>query len=316
MSWLGFDIGGTRIKAGLLSDEGAELAAFAEHYDSRAGIQALEETLRMLGSRTLAASHEKLRGIGASITGPVDPASGCVYLPGKVEGLGGHPTVPFLSGAFAAPCIADNDGALACFAEWKAGAGRGVDNLVVLTLGTGIGSGVIIDGKPLKGGGFLRGLQAGHFVIDVDGPLCLTGAHGTGESIATITALINSARDHLLRGIPSSLDPATLDFPAFVEALKAGDRLANEVFDCWFRGFSAVALNAYLAYVPDRILLAGGPVAAADLFLSRLKETLERNAFRYPPDKPIDIRCAELGERAGWIGAAIFARETFTQTKT
>jgi glucokinase len=261
----------------------------------------------------------QLSAIGAAITGPVDPERGCVHLPGKIRGLDRHATVPYLTRRWGVPAIADNDGRAACFAEWKLGVGRGVENLVLFTLGTGIGSGVVLDGRLLTDRHFQRGTQCGHMVIDVHGPLCLTGAYGTGESIASITAMVSSVRDHLARGIQSPLSqvpPHDISFPHVIEAVRNGDKLATELFDRWLRLFSLVALNAFYAYTPDRIVLAGGPVKAADLLIPRLKSLLEQQAFRVPVDRPIDVAAAELGEDAGWVGAALLASERYGGVKS
>ncbi|HYD84407.1 MAG TPA: ROK family protein, partial [Opitutus sp.] len=199
--WIGLDIGGTRLKGGAFDDHGRVIARDIEPTRPQQSHAALERQLNALVSRLLrTAKTNTPAGIGAAITGPVDPERGCVYLPGKIAGLDRHATVPFLSKRWRAPAIADNDGRLACYAEWRAGAGRGVDNLVVFTLGTGIGSGVVLDGRLLTDRRHMRGTQCGHLVIEVGGPRCLTGARGTGESLASVTALVNSVRDALARG--------------------------------------------------------------------------------------------------------------------
>jgi glucokinase len=253
-------------------------------------------------------------GIGLSLSGPVDPQRGCVYLPGKFKNLAGHPTVAYLKKRYRVHVTADNDGRLSCLAEWKLGAGRGAKNLVLLTLGTGIGSGVVLKGVLLNDRSFLLGTQCGHMIIREGGPRCLTLARGTGESICSTTALINAVRDHLARGIPSQLDevpPDQINFERIVRAVENGDALARELFEEWTRHFSQVLLNAFYAYLPDRIVLSGGPVAAAPLFLKPMEKFLNQNAFRYPPRRRVVIVKALLGDNAGWAGAALQAQLRF-----
>jgi glucokinase len=212
------------------------------------------------------------------------------------------------------PVWAENDGRLACYAEWRAGAGRGVDNLLVFTLGTGIGSGVVLDGRLLTDRHFLRGTQCGHMVIDIDGPRCLTGARGTGESLASITALVQDVRAHVARGLPTTLAGRAvheIGFPDIVSAVRRKDRIGTEVFERWIDRFSATILNAFYAYTPDLILLAGGPTRAAGIFLRKLEARLNATAFRVPVDYRIPLRIAKLGEDASWFGAALFVRERF-----
>jgi glucokinase len=313
--WIGLDIGGTRLKGGALDARGRVIARDVEPTCPRQSHAALERQLNALIARLLrAACAPSPAGIGAAITGPVDPARGCVYLPGKILGLDRHLTVPFLKKRWHAPVIADNDGRLACYAEWKAGAGRGVENLVVFTLGTGIGSCVVLDGRVLTDRHFLRGTQCGHFVINHNGPLCLTGARGTGESVASVTALVHEVRGALARGQATSLGaaaPADVHFPQIAEAVRARDPVVLDIFDRWLDRFAAVLLNGFYAYTPELILLAGGPTKAADILLKPLAARLNATAFRVPVGYKIPLRLATLGEDAGWRGGALFAREKF-----
>ncbi len=319
MSWIGLDIGGTRLKGGLLDDRGRIVARDTEATRPGQSLRALERQLDHLVGRLLKESKAPLRGLGAAITGPVDPEIGCVYLPGKIRGLDRHRTVPYLRRRWQVPAMADNDGRLACFAEWRAGAGRGVDDLVVFTLGTGIGSGVVLDGRLLADRHFLRGTQCGHMIIDLHGPRCLTGPQGTGESLASVTALVQLVRDHVARGLTTTLNKMPTDeilFPDIVAAVRRRDRVIRELFDRWLDRFTAVLLNAYYAYTPELILLAGGPTQAADVFLKQLQERLNASAFRVPVGYRIPIRIAKFGEDAGWVGAALRAREMFNPEQT
>lgn len=310
---IGLDIGGTRLKGGAIDASGNVLTRAVEPTLSGQPLSALEKQLDALVVRLVTAAGGSLAGIGVSITGPVDPDVGCVYLPGKVRGLDRHKTVPYLQRRWGVPVTADNDGRLACYAEWKAGAGRGVDNLVVFTLGTGIGSGVVLDGRLLTDRHFQRGTQCGHFVIDVNGPRCLTGARGTGESLASVTALVQDVRTHLARGLsldfPGDKPAHEIGFPDIVAGLGRKDPIIVEIFDRWLDRFSAVLLNAYYAYTPELILLAGGPTKAATHFLAPLEQRLNAAAFRVPVGYRIPLCVAQLGEDAGWIGAALRLQE-------
>ena len=306
---IGLDIGGTRLKGGVLDAAGKVLARAVEPTVPGQPLRAFEKQLDALVSRLISETGGMLGGIGVSITGPVDPDIGCVYLPGKIRGLDQHKTVPYLRKRWKVPVTADNDGRLACYAEWKAGAGRGVDNLLVLTLGTGIGSGVVLDGRLLTDRHFQRGTQCGHTVIDINGPRCLTGAYGTGESLASVTALVHEIRSHAARGVTMNLPEEDIDFQNIVTALRGNDPIVTEIFDRWLDRFAAVLLNAFYAYTPDLILLAGGPTKASSLFLKKLTKRLESTAFRFPVGYRIPLRVAALGEDAGWIGAALRVKE-------
>jgi glucokinase len=316
--WLGIDVGGTRIKAGALSSSGKVLKRHIEFTRTREGMKAFEKQLDDMIENFTKQMGFKPEAIGLGLSGAIDPKCGCVYLPGKIRGLSTHKTVPYLEKKHRIPVIADNDGRLACLAEWKLGAGRKTNNLLVLTLGTGIGSGVVLNGSLLSDRYFQLGTQCGHLVIQKGGPLCLTRARGTGESLCSITALLNSIKDHLIRGIPSILDRyprEELNFEKVVMAIKNKDALAIEIFNQWIENFGHVLLNAYYAYVPDRIVLGGGAAAASYLFLKPLTRFLEANAFRFPTQYPIHITKAQLGEDAGMMGAALQAQIKFSNHK-
>ena len=308
--WVGLDIGGTRLKGGAIDSRGRVRARAVVATKPGQSMSAFERQLDTLVARLVREARGMLAGIGAAITGPVDPNLGCVYLPGKIRGLDRHRTIPYLRRRWRVPAIGDNDGRAACYAEWKVGAGRGTDNLVVLTLGTGIGSGVVLDGRLLTDRHLQRGTQCGHFIIDVDGPRCLTGTRGTGESLASVTALVQQVRDACARGLPTSLTVLPADnvcFPQVADAVRKGDPIVTEIFERWLDRFGAVLLNSYYAYTPDFILLAGGPTKAADILLPPLLRRLNQ-AFRVPPGHPLPLRLARLGEEAGWRGAALLIR--------
>lgn len=311
-AWIGLDLGGTRLKGGVIDAAGRIVASEVEETRPGQSLRALERQLDAVVGRLHRRVSGRLAGIGAAITGPVDPEVGCVYLPGKIRGLDRHRTVPYLRRRWRVPVVADNDGRLACFAEWRVGAGQGVDNLLVVTLGTGIGSGVVLDSRLLTDRHFQRGTQCGHMIIDLDGPRCLTGAAGTGESVASVTALVQTARDHVARGLDTvlgALAPSEITFPAIVAAVRRKDRVAVELFERWLDRFAAVLLNSYYAYAPDLILLAGGPVQAAPLFLRPLEKRINASAFVVPVGRRIPLRAAKLGSDAGWVGGALWARE-------
>ncbi len=308
--WIGLDIGGTRLKGGAIDAHGRVRARAVVATQPGQSMAAFERQLDALVGRLVRDARGTLAGIGAAITGPVDPAIGCVHLPGKIRGLDRHRTIPYLRRRWRVPAVGDNDGRAACFAEWQAGAGRGCDNLVVLTLGTGIGSGVVLDGRLLTDRHLQRGTQCGHFIIDVNGPRCLTGTRGTGESLASVTALVQQVRDACARGLPTTLATLALEevrFPQVADAVRAGDPIVTEIFERWLDRFGVVLLNSYYAYTPDLILLAGGPTKAADILLPPLRRRLAQ-AFRVPPGYPLPLRLARLGEEAGWRGAALLSR--------
>ncbi len=308
---IGFDIGGTRVKCGAVTAEGKVLARRVVSTRPEAGPEALLSMLatQVEGIRT--DIEGDLIGVGLGLSGAVDPDLGAVCLPGKFKDLEGFPIVPGLATVAGVPVAADNDARLVLLAERRFGLAAGRGWVVSLTIGTGLGSGVILDGKVLRDPHLQFGTQLGHIVIQADGgKLCLTRAHGTGESLCSATALAMGVRDGLQRGIPSVLsdryfaDPQSVDFSAVIEGVEAGDRLCLHEMEAWRRRLGWVMVNAVHAYAPELIIIGGGGAHAWRHFLEFLRDHVNAHTFRYPPGEPVAIEVSNLLEDAGFLGAA------------
>ncbi|MEM7576040.1 MAG: ROK family protein [Planctomycetota bacterium] len=307
---IGIDIGGTRLKCGAVNESGKVLAHDVAPSEASSGIRQLLPAIK----RTVAGFRKKFGepcGVGLALTGVVDPEVGVVYLPGKFKGLEGFEIVPKLRQALKLPVLADNDGQLAMLAERRFGDARKLDWAVTLTLGTGVGSGVLLDGRVLRDPSFLFGTQIGHSVLqNYGGKTCLTTARGTGETLCSCTALALSVRDGLQRGIPSTLterywkDAHAIDFHSVIDAVRAGDELCVEEFDRWVGNLECLLVTAAHAYTPRKIILGGGGVHAADLFLPRLQRFVHRHTFRYPARRRLPVVVSSLTDRVGLLGAA------------
>jgi len=314
---IGLDWGGTRVKIGAVAPDGALLDVDAFDRPRQATIDANVAVLLDAVANLVERMGAKPRGMGLALTGPVDPDSGVVHLPGKIQGLEGYPLVRAFRDRFDIPVRAENDGKVALFAERAYGKMHDVDWGALLTLGTGVGSGVLLEGRIPDDPRFLFGTQAGHLVIDAShDALCLTGARGTGEQLCSATALALAVRDGLHRGIPSVLaerywnDPASIDFEAVIrEGVEAGDRLCCDALERWTRRLGWLVVSVVHAYAARCVVLAGGATAAADHFMDALREHVDAHAFRYPPDAPIPVLASELGGNAGVLGAATLIRE-------
>jgi len=175
----------------------------------------------------------------------------------------------------------------------------------------------MLDGRILADPRFLFGAQIGHLVIDAShDQLCLTGARGTGEILASATALALAVRSGLQRGIPSTLsddywrDPHSIDFKAVIErGVACDDRLCVDELRRWTRALGWVVVNAIHAYSPEVVILTGGATAASKYFLDELRAHVNAHIFRYPPGEPVPIVVSQLGDHAGVCGAAMMVRE-------
>jgi glucokinase len=313
---IAFDIGGTRIKYGIVSTDGELIKSDTISSQTNSGPESLFTTLSVCIDEIKASSPHELIAIGLGLTGAVDPDCGVVLLPGKFKRLEGFPLVPLLKQHLNIPVFADNDGRLAVYAEKYYGSARNKNWAVIITLGTGVGSGVIIDGKILIDPHLMFGTQLGHLIINKDDrQTCLTGNAGTGEIFCSATALALQVRNAIQRGVPSLLtndywsNPFSIDFHSVIDACRLGDKLCNTELNVWIDNLSVVLINAVHCYAPEIIILSGGATLASDLFLDRLKAIVNKQVFRYPRNEPVEIVISEMQEYAGVWGAAAMTME-------
>lgn len=312
-----FDAGGTRLKIVVTDAEGQVIKTFHTASNANRGADVLFETIVSTVEKIKQEFGTELLGIGLSLSGVIDPEKGVVLLPGKFKLLEGYPIVEKLRSTFSIPVIADNDGRLAVYAEKHFGLAKDINWAVALTIGTGVGSGVIVDGKILTNQFFQFGTQVGHIIINSDSDkYCLTRNYGTGETLCSATALVLQVRGAIQRGIPSILsdeyflNPAAIDFEKIIAACRTGDKLCLRELDNWSNYLTTMIVNAIHAYSPEIIILSGGATLAADLFLDKIQGKVNKQAFRYPVNEPIPIRISNIQEYASALGAAAFLKNS------
>jgi len=314
--WLGFDIGGTRTKSGVVSDDGTVSHARME--------ETTHETFELLWERMLAYADQAvardgldgLRGAGIAAPGLVDPGFGVRNLPGKVPGIEGFPLRERLEAHLGVPVRCINDGAAATLAEWRFGVAQGCEDVVGLTIGTGIGAGAIIGGRLLATRNLAGGVSFGHATIRTGGRTCLCGNVGCAETLVSANAVVGRMRDYVARKVPSTItdayerEPGRITFKTLVEGVDAGDDVAMEIMRHFCRDLGATIVTAIHAYDPEVVVLAGGPMAQADHFLPQVQSYVDRYAFRYPKERPIPILRAERSDHAGVLGAVARVMQT------
>lgn len=307
--WLGVDIGGTRTKLGIVNAEGGVRRAEV--------LATTHEPFRVIWERILAyaiaACDEEgaagLRGIGIAAPGIVEPGFGVRNLPGKVQGIEDFPLRARLEERFEVPVRCVNDGAAATLAEWCFGAARGHPDVVGMTIGTGVGVGVVIGGQLLVSRHLGAGISFGHATIETGGRTCLCGNIGCAETLVSANAVVGRMRDAVARKVPSTItvryeqDPAAITFGALVNAVELGDRVGLEIMAAFQRDLGATVVTAIHAYDPELVVLAGGPMAAAGHFLPQVQAYVDRYAFRYPKDRIVPVVRAERSDHAGVLGA-------------
>ncbi|MGZ8763556.1 MAG: ROK family protein [Acidimicrobiia bacterium] len=307
---IGADIGGTNVRVAVVAADGVEVARRLAPSPSDDWDAMREQLLALVAA--LRTEHD-IAAVGIGAAGMVD-RDGVIHYAPNVRGFLGTPVQAEIAAGTGLPTIVDNDANAAALGELTHGAARGVRDALVITLGTGIGGGIVSDGRVLRGAhGFAA--EVGHFTVDPNGPLCACGEIGHWEAVASGTALGRLARAAARLGdAPAVLkvaggDPEAVFGKHVTEAARAGAADALALID---RYAAAVAVGFVgLANIldPEIIVVSGGLIDDGDLLLGPVREAFDGHVegarFRPTPR----IVAAELGGRAGTIGAATLARE-------
>ena len=303
---IGIDLGGTNIAVGvvdeqqhIVSESSCPTDAMRPYIDVIADmIAAVEEALLAAG---LTAADCASIGIGAP--GNCDSARGVVV---RAYNLGWFnvPICELLQKHFGIPVRLSNDANVAALAETVAGAAVGCKNLVLITLGTGVGGGIIIDGK-IYAGMRSAGAELGHSLLVLDGEPCTCGRNGCWEAYASATALIRqgkrAAKEH-----PASLladVKAMMGVDIFTCADK-GDAVAQQVVDRWCEYVAAGLTDIVNTLAPEKILIGGGISGQGERILEPMRKYIAAHCFGQQDGAIPELRCATLGNKAGIIGAA------------
>jgi glucokinase len=293
---IGVDLGGTKIAAGVIDRRGAivsRLEVPTPTDSERALVGALEDIVGSLVG-------EDVSAIGLGVPSTVDQKTGRAVLSVNIP-LQDEPLRDLMSNRFGLPCGIDNDGNAAAIAEWQVGAGRGTRHMIMLTLGTGVGGGLILDGRPYRGA-VGAAAELGHVVVEFEGRPCqgLCRGHGHIEAYATGVAASRDAAEALGEGA---------DARVLLERAKAEDPVALEVLDGIARRLGATMGSLVNIFNPEVIVIGGGwGKAACDFLLGTVREAMLREALS-PGRELVRIVPAELGSDAGLVGAGFVAFE-------
>jgi glucokinase len=306
---IGIDLGGTKMLLGVLDGDSNVVWESREASTGQTEEELVELLVREIGEARAARADVAAVGLGipATIDHDRGTAISAVNLP-----LDDLPIRDLVSDRTGLPAFVDNDANVAALAEHLYGAARGADNAVLLTIGTGIGGGLILGGEVYRGA-HGAGAELGHTVIDLDGPECQGNCPGRGcvETLASGTALGREGRDAAERE-PGSLlgrmlaDGHQIDGKAVTEAALNGDSVARGVFELVGRRLGAALASFANIFEPEVIVIGGGVIAAGDLLLEPARRELQARAL--PPMNRTPVVAAELGSDAGMIGAAAMAR--------
>jgi len=310
---LGIDLGGTTFGIGLVEAGGRLVAGASRPTPTESAEQiytALAETGRDLLDRQ---GNPPLAGVGIGVPGKVSPQTGAVLRCPNLDALDGSNAGEALSRAFGVPARVANDAFCATLAELRYGAGREVENLLMLTLGTGIGGGVALNNRVMRGPRQLMG-EIGHMTIVPRGRRCGCGSFGCLEAMAAKQAMIDMAVERLQTGRPSLIDELTggndeAITPAIIaQAAQQGDRVAQRVVDQTGHYIGLAICNAILLVDPDLVVIGGGIAATGELLFEAIRRTV-RHVGVFAQFDVAKIVPAALGNEAGIYGAAALVWE-------
>jgi glucokinase len=297
---IGFDIGGTFVKAGRLSPEGRAEREEQLPTPSQEGPEALVRVIDAL-FRVLNPEGADL-SVGVGCAGLIDAGRGLVRTSPNLPLWKDVPLADLLAGPLGVRPAFLNDANAFTLAEWCLGAARGASSAVALTLGTGVGGGLVLDGRLWTGRNGFAG-EIGHVPLMADGPLCACGARGCLEALVGASAIARRY-DKLAGGGASGPAGKGITPRGIAERARAGDAAALSAFAETGR-YLGLALRGVVHLVdPDVLVVGGGISGAADLFLPAARDAMRENLM-HPPELAPEIRPAALGAAAGWIGAAL-----------
>jgi len=292
------DIGGTKIAVGVVDDEGRLHSRAEAPTDPEGGYSnALDRTIKML-RRVAAQASAEIRGIGIGSTGPVDPVTGEIGEVNFFPQWRGENPVRDLERAFGVSVAIENDADAAALGEAAWGAGRKKSPLVYVTVGTGIGVGIIIDGRVYRGIGGAHP-EIGHHVVDPSGPPCVCGFSGCWESLAAGPAMVG----WLERNAPADYPRTGLTAKKVCESAKQGDPWALRAVAHETRYLGLGLANLVTMFVPEVIVLSGSVMKSASLFLDGIRQTIA-SSCGFVPHAQTELALASLGEDSNLIGAA------------
>jgi glucokinase len=313
--YVGLDVGGTAMKAGVVDDAGRPLSTVSLPTEAQRGqehgLGRMCETIRA-AVRAAGLSLDQIAAIGVATPGTMDIPAGLILDPHNLKPWRNVPVRSHIQAAFGLLAAFQNDANAAALGEHWVGAGQGVHSMVLFTLGTGVGGGIVIGDLVLEGE-HSHGAELGHMKIETTNPRsCGCGGRGCLEAYASAPAVVARAREAMERvgGWSALWSHDDLTAKDVFDAAAGGDLLAGAVVEETAFYLAVGAANAMLFVDPDVVVFGGGMIAAGESFLERIRRhvralTLPVSAAR------TEVRYARLGGDAGFIGAAACARKLY-----
>ncbi len=313
---VGQDIGGTKLAVVIADQDGDILHKIRRPTEAERGPEAVVASLVEMSREAMSlasATPEEVAGIGVSCGGPLDTETGVVYAPPNLPGWDEVPLKAWLESELSLPAFIENDANASALAEWSFGAGRGFRHMVYMTMSTGIGGGIILDGRLYRGPNDTAG-EVGHMTIVEDGPICGCGKRGCLESLCSGPSIARRARERA-RTTPGSLmmdmaggDLEGISAQTVMEAARKNDPAAREIVDETARYMATGLGNIVNILNPEIIVIGTILVKARDLLLEPIRNYLRNETWSRVYDT-VRVEPAGLGDAVGDLAAVAVIRQ-------
>lgn len=312
MYWLGIDLGGTNIACGVVDENYNIIGRSRVKTSCPRPADEIADDIALAAKMAIKDANltiDDIESMGIGSPGAIDPIGGVVNIAANL-GFENVPLCSMLKSRLGVDFYIENDANAAAYGEYIAGAGKGSDNFIAVTLGTGVGGGIIIDKKIYSGFNY-AGAELGHMVIDVDGEQCTCGRKGCFEAYASATALIRQTKEmmdknhdsimwELTEGNINSVNGLT----AF-EAMRKNDAAGKAVVDRYLYYVATGIANMVNIFQPDMLCIGGGISREGETIAAPIRKVVFDEILAKNTPKKTQIRTAELGNDAGIIGAAM-----------
>ena len=287
-------MGGTRVKLALFASNNLVYQTLIPAHSQEGFLNTLDDIEKKIVELLDKESIPSIDHIGFSLPGIIDTKNKKILSINDkyVDGVG-YDFSGWAEKKFKAKVCMENDARAALLGEWQSGSGRGIDNIVMITLGTGIGGAAMIEGRLIHGKHYQAGCPGGHFSIDFRGEMCNCGNKGCAESIASSWGLPRLAKKMGFR-------QEDVDYKLLFDAMSKGDPVAKEMIDVCIDAWSACAVNLVHAYDPEIIIIGGGVMKSADYILPKIREWV--NKYSWTPWGKMIIERSALGDAAALYG--------------
>jgi len=309
--YIGIDLGGTNIVAGVVNENYVIIAKASTKTNCPRPANEIADDMAKMAIQAVENAKltmDDIGWVGIGTPGIANSSTGIIEYSNNL-GFENTPMVEMIQKHINKPVFIENDANAAAYGEFVAGAAKGANNAVCITLGTGVGGGIVIDGKIYSGSNF-AGAELGHTVISVDGPQCSCGRKGCFEVFSSATGLIRMTKEAMEAHPESGMHALSAERGGKVsartsfDAMRAGDATAKQVVDDYLKYLAAGITNTINIFQPDVLCIGGGVCNEGDALLVPVKELVAKEVYTRNSKKNTEIVIAKLGNDAGIIGAA------------